>query len=387
MILSFGSLIYFSFSIFIRPLQTEFGWTRGAISLGASIALVAAGVSSPIIGYLIDRHGAKPVIAQSAIVLAAGLMSLSFLRGEIWEFYAIYLVIGVVGNGTTQLPYSKVIVRHVVQRRGLALAMLMAGVGAGGLIVPLATEQMIDTVGWRQCYRIMAIAVLASASIPALLLPRNGRLVWRNFNSGPAAPGWTPFSGPSRILAVLLAFAFFFSFSMSGFVAHLQPIFVDRGLAPGTVAAVASAFGAATVVGRLFTGPMLDLIFAPHIGFVLLSLAVVGILIVSLGRKDVESAYAASVLLGVGLGAEVDLLPFLLTRYFGTNLLARLYGIAYSLSAVAAACGAALMGWRYDLSKSYSSGILCLLISMVVATFSLLLLPRYSSTATEQLNA
>src|SRR5215475_2099829 len=103
----FGSLFVYTFNVFVKPLSAEFGWNREAISLGFAIAAMTVGLSSPLIGRLIDRVGPRRLILPCMTVFGCGIASLALLRPGIWQFYATCVVIGVVGNGAAHLAFAR----------------------------------------------------------------------------------------------------------------------------------------------------------------------------------------------------------------------------------------------------------------------------------------
>src|SRR5579862_7150926 len=136
---SFGSLVIFTFGVFLKPLSGQFGWSRAEVSLAFTLTALMVAVFSPFIGRLVDRVGARKVLLPCVAVYGAAFCSLSLVK-SLAGLYTIYILLGVVGNGTTQLCYARVISAWFDQRRGLALATMMAGVGAGAIgIPPLAT--------------------------------------------------------------------------------------------------------------------------------------------------------------------------------------------------------------------------------------------------------
>ena len=131
--LHFGPIIVATFGVFLKPLSQEFGWSRTQISLAFSLATLGLTVAVPFIGRLVDRFGARRVILPAVLLFGLSVLSLSFLSAHLWHFYAIYLLMGVVGSGTTPVPYAKVISRWFDRKRGLALGLAVAGIAVGGI--------------------------------------------------------------------------------------------------------------------------------------------------------------------------------------------------------------------------------------------------------------
>jgi MFS family permease len=147
-----GPITAGTFGVFLKPLSQEFGWSRTQILLSVSLATLALTGAMPLVGRLVDRLGARRVIVPSALLFGLAFMSLYFLTASLWHYYAISLFMEVVGGGTTPVAYSKVISHWFDKKRGLALALAMAGSSLGAFIMPPLAQALITGVGWRQSY-------------------------------------------------------------------------------------------------------------------------------------------------------------------------------------------------------------------------------------------
>ncbi len=132
---SFGSLLVFTFSIFLKPLSAAFGWSRESVSAAFGFAAITVAVCSPPLGHLLDRVGPRRVILPCMAVFGVAVGSLGLLTPSRIHLYATFVLLGMVGNGTTQMGYSRAVSTWFDSRRGLALALVMAGVGTGAMIL------------------------------------------------------------------------------------------------------------------------------------------------------------------------------------------------------------------------------------------------------------
>src|ERR1700686_4453330 len=148
----FGSLFVYTFSVFVKPLAAEFGWSREAISSGFAIAAVTLGLCSPLLGRWIDRFGPRRIILICMTVYGCAIASLSLLRSGLWQFYLTCFVRGVVGKGAAHLAYSRSISTWFQRRLGTALAFVMVGAGLGAMIFPVVAQSVISRSGWRAAY-------------------------------------------------------------------------------------------------------------------------------------------------------------------------------------------------------------------------------------------
>src|SRR3984885_3399131 len=167
----FGSLFVYTFSVFVKPLAAEFGWSREGLSSGFAIAAVTLGLCSPLLGRWIDRFGPRRIILICMTVYGFAIASLSLLRSGLWQFYLTCFVLGVVGNGAAHLAFARSISTWFHRRLGMALAFVMVGAGLGAMILPLVAQAIISRYGWGTAY-----AYLGGLSL-FLRLPPSGRSI------------------------------------------------------------------------------------------------------------------------------------------------------------------------------------------------------------------
>jgi MFS family permease len=167
---SFAPIMPYTFSLFLEPLSNAFGWHREAISSAFGIAAITVAVFSPGIGILLDRFPPRRIILPSIIIFALAYMSLSLLTPNITRFYLTYFVLGVVGNGTAQLAYTRAVLTWFQKHRGLALALVLTGSGTGSIVIPLVTQAVIRNYGWRSAYVTLGCIALLGLPLTALLV-------------------------------------------------------------------------------------------------------------------------------------------------------------------------------------------------------------------------
>lgn len=374
---SFASVFIYSFGVLLKPLAAEFGWARGQISAGFSIAALTIALASPFLGRLADGAGVRPVVAITSAAFGLAFASLAMLSGSLWHFYLTLFLIGCVGNGATQLTWGRAITSRFDAQRGLALALMMVGGGLGSVLVPPITAWLIGAFGWRWAYASLGGVVVVAG--PALALAG-----LRSVNGGPRARGGPKtaardaFRDPAYRL--LLAAFFLVSVGANGCVAHLVSLLTDRGVSVATAAMATSLLGFASVVGRLLTGVLIDRLFAPRVGFCFVAASAGGILLL-LVAHDGATASLVAVLIGLAMGAEADVVPYLISRYRGVEGFAELYGYAFSAYAVGGATGPLLMGLIHDRTGSYQLPLLIGAGTTLLAASLMLRLPEYSRSS------
>ena len=127
MALSYAMFTVFAFGTFVKPLENEFGWQRGELSFALTMTNIAVVIASPLLGFIIDRIGVRRVLIPSIILMGLAVSSMSLLSGNIWHFYAMYLLIPILGAGTLPQSYSRTIIAWFIRRRGLALGIALIG--------------------------------------------------------------------------------------------------------------------------------------------------------------------------------------------------------------------------------------------------------------------
>jgi len=372
---SFAAMVPFTFSLFLAPLHEAFGWKREAISNGFAIAALTVAACSPAIGTLLDRLPPRRIILPCIVLFACGMASLSLLRGNIAQFYASYLLLGIVGNGTAQLSYSRAVLTWFERRRGLALAIVLTGSGTGSIILPIIAQHMIAAHGWRASYLVLGAIALLGFPLTALLV-RNRSVV--ETVSSPAESG-------IRIGEVLKTRIFWLiaipvtlsAFSLNAAIAHLAAMLTGRTITPSSAALALSMLGVSGIIGRLITGHLLDRLFAPFVSLAVLLVAGSGILTIAYATSAPVGILGAF-LIGFGAGSEADVVPYLIARYFGRSRFSTLYGLSWTAYAVGGAIGPVFMGHAFDKAGTYLPGtVLLFAVPLLFAALLQLLLPRY----------
>jgi MFS family permease len=376
----FASLLVYTFGIFLKPLAEEFGWSREAISAAFGIAAMTVAVCSPALGYMLDRVAPRRVIVPCLTMFGCAFASLSLLTPHLWHLYAVFLVLGIVGNGTAQMAYSRAVSSWFERRRGMALALVMSGGAVGAMVLPPLAEALIRHSGWRAAF----------ASLGAMVLVIGVPTAARYIRERPSDRGATiaPVAGVSlrealagRAFWIIVVVLFGSSIAQNGAIAHISALLTDRGISASGGALALSAMGGASLAGRFLTGWLLDRFFAARVSFGLLAAAALGTFLLS-GAQSLPVGLIAAVLIGFGMGGEADVTPYLLSRYFGLRSFSVLYGLTWTFYAVAGAIGPVLMGKAFDLTGSYDALLVRLALATLAVAALMLLLPRYGAFRT-----
>jgi predicted MFS family arabinose efflux permease len=364
-------------SFFFRALEHEFGWSKVA-SAASLVALPVTAAVLPFAGSLLDRFGVRRVAMISALGMSASLLWLATMRGQLPIFYAAFITMNVVGCATGPISYTRTISMHFRLSRGTALAVALLGYALAGMLLPPLLASVMASSGWRGGYRVLAGIVLVGGVTGALLIR----------GSGDARPALTTTSGATLSQALrnsafwLLGMAIFcISAASLGFLSQFQSIMIERGLATSRAPLLLSVLAGSVFVSRLIIGRALDAFAAERVAASALALAALGMLLWSLGIAGLGVAVVAIVLLGLSIGAELDLLSFFCARLFGLRHYSAIYGALFVLFYLGTAAGGVTFGAIYDLRGSYGFAIGLSAMLLLIASVLFLVLRNASNAA------
>jgi MFS family permease len=376
LIASQGPISVFAAGVFMKPLGEELGLGRGEISTAISVCNIMIAAAAPVFGALLDHYGVRrPLLASIALYgLFTGAMSL--LQPSFGALLLLSGLAGFAGIGQNPTGYAKVLASLFDRRRGLAMGIALAGVGFGTALMPIVSNALIANFGWREAYVGLALLVLILAFMPvALLLPEPAR---ERHAGEEVLPGMDLSEAIRSRKYWALAFAFFFSATgINGALVHVVPVLTDRGIPTAIAVSTMSGAGLALIVGRIMAGYVMDRVFAPYVAVFFFSGPILGLAILGWNVEG-ASPVVGTILLGLGLGAEADLMSFLITRYFGIRSFGVLHGFMFSFFVLGNAAGAAALGWSFQLLKSYEPGFAAFEALLLIACALLLTLGPYS---------
>jgi len=358
-----GPINVFAAGVFIKPIADSLHLGRGSVSTAIAVSSVLTAVAAPFFGRALDERGVRrPLLTSIALfgLTTAALGLVSSLTG----LFVLYALSGLVGVGQNPTAYSKVLAAYFDRRRGLAMGLALAGVGLGTALMPALSARLISTVGWRITYACLGAVILGLAFLPVLFwLPEPAR---RSSGGHEGLPG-LPFADAIRSRGYwTLALAFFLTtVAINGALVHVVPLLTDRGMTASAAAGTIAAAGMALIAGRVAAGYVMDRVFAPYVAMASLLGPMAGLAV--LGWNVPVSPFVATALLGLGIGVEVDLMSFLVTRYFGLRAFGALHGLQFAALVLGNAVGASVLGWSFQLLQSYQPAFVVLELLLLVA--------------------
>lgn len=393
-----------SFGLFVIPMGGELGMSRGLLGWAITARRMAAGVSSFIVGYLIDRHGPRVLIPISAAIIGLGLIGLSRANSP-WQVIALFGLVGLTGLAAPQNIMTSVpVAKWFLRKRGLALAIAISGLGIGGVFFLPFTQWLLGSVGWRTTWVVMAVIFMAmSIPLPTIYLrrqPEDMGLEVDGRPSGPAAArvgqpappvtkevSWTVREAfrTATMWKLLLAFALA-GVAQGGTSVHRIPYWIENGFGAQIVSFsfAGDAGGAATMA--LFAGWMADRVpirviavgsftgLATAMGFALI------------GRNEFF-LFASGITFGLSVGAGMIVHSYIFAEYFGRTFLGSIRGIVLPVMLISAGIGAPMVGYIHDSTGSYVSSWWLILALNVMAALIISSAAKPSPVAREQTKA
>ena len=374
------TVLQFSASVLMKPIMADLGWNRSMVSAAVLLGSICAAIGTPLAGRLMDRHGIKRITLAAIALFALAIAAMSLAPAVPAAFLAMFSVVGLFSAGQAPLPYAKAIAATFDRTRGLAMGIAMTGVGLGAAIVPRLTQTYLDWLGWRGAFIAVGVTVFVIAFVAVGLFIGDAdgapRTAAAQSLARRALPGLEAREAVRSTHFWMLALTFLcIPIVANGTIAHLVPLLTDRGIPAGRAVAVFSGIGASLIVGRLLCGFLLDRFFGPHVAIAFVVLPALGVATL-LASSDSMLTTIGAVLVGLGMGAEVDLIAYLQSRYFGLRAFGQIYGYLFAVFTVGTGVGPFVMGATYDVTGSYRPALLAFVVLLVCAAWLLLRLPR-----------
>jgi MFS family permease len=350
---------FYSLGLFVKPLQAEFGWSRGAVSGAATFQQLGIFLSAPIVGRLSDRIGLRPIAVASYVAMPLALLALARAGGSVWGWYGLWLLVSLAGCGTTPAVWARIVSQAFDKARGLALGLMLVGTGLAAALTPVLLGPVIAAHGWRTGALAMAGASLL-VGLPLSL--------WQKRDATPRAAREAGHFELNRATAMLLGVGLLVGLIVAGLIIHLVPMLIDRGMPPARAAGMAASIGLAVIASRVVVGWMFDRFHAPYVAAVFLAMPIGSCLLLGLGGPVLPAA----LMLGLAAGAEVDMLAFFTSRYAAMRNYGATYGVILGVFCLGAALGPMLVGASVDATGGYRAALIAsaLGLLMVVALVS-----------------
>ena len=353
----------YAFGVFLKPVQTDFGWSRALISGAFSLSMIMEGLVGIVMGGLTDKLGPRIVLTICGSFVGLGCLLVSQITAG-WQLYLFFGIIIGTGMSGAWVPLTGTIARWFVQRRGTMTGFVLAGVGVSGLITPPVANWLISTIEWRRAFGIMGLTVFVIVILVAQLLRRDpfqeGLLPYGSNMTGSQKSSSKysekGFSFKEALLAkqfwIVMPMVFCFGFCMFTTIVHIVPHATDINTSAASAARLLAVIGGIAIVGRIFLGSLADKIGSRNIfiiGFSLMS----AVFFLLAPARELWMLYIFAVTFGFsqgGMGASESLL---VADIFGLRSFGLIYGVVGCGFTLGAAVGPWVAGFLFDLTGNY----------------------------------
>lgn len=354
-IICVGMGAMFSLGVFLGPIERSMGWSRASISTVALLNWVAMGLGSFAWGALSDRIGARGVAVAGGFLLGLGLVLSSQVQA-LWQLYVTFGCMVGFAVGAFYAPLTSTATKWFTARRGLAVALVSAGIGVGILTVAPLSRALTSAWDWRVALLVLGdLAWLVILPVALLLREQPGDM-------GATAMGGGATAGAEYTTRQVLATPQFWVIALTHFAccaAHSGPIFhmvthaTDQGIAAMAAASVLGLSGAASIAGRIGGGVLADRHGAKPTLVALLALQA-AMIVLYLFVRDLAGFTALAVLFGIGYGGVMPLYALVTREYFGERVMGAAYGGVFLISTLGMGLGSFAGGWVYDTFGNYA---------------------------------
>lgn len=370
---------------YIAPIEQEFGWLRSDISFAFSLVAYMIVAVSPLQGMLVDRFGPRRVVLTSIPLFALSLAALYFTPANIYVFYALWALVPVAGLGLWPLGYLQAVAPWFDRKLGLALGCANAGIGVGSTFLPmLVIGPIIAAYSWRHALLVLAALVLfISWPVVAYCLrePAASDSVARKLSAASRSFGLSFQQATREPTFWVLNLGFFLlGMTATSLVTQQAPLLRDAGWTAEETTRLQTTFGFGLLFARVAVGFIIDHVFAPR---VMTTVSIGGAAACILYAVNPDFGYVSAILIGFLLGAEFDVLAFLIKRYYGNVAYGRVYGVVFGVFYLGSAIGIWGLPKLREMSAdlSYDNGLYVAAGILLASAVLMLFMPRYRFAA------
>jgi MFS family permease len=372
-----GVIVIYAFGIFGKGMLAEYDWSRSVYSYAVTSFMVASGVGSVWLGFLIARYGIRlpAFLAVAAFTFAVAVIAI--LPPSPVLLYTLFAIIGITGSAATAMPYAIAISGWFDRQRGLALGLVNVGAGFGSALTPQIASWLDRAYGWQASFAIIGVLYGSIAMLALILLVREPRRESSALTSGTLKQPAARFSFIGDKDFWLIGVPMLgISVVTIGLLGSIVPLLSDRGMDSIAISMALSVAGACSWISRVAVGYAMDRAFAPYVAAVTFALALAGVALLALAN-DTFLAVLGAALIGIALGAEGDLITFLVSRYFSAEIYSKALGTMWIAWAWGGGIGSYVVGSSFESTGSYALALWTFSAVLVISAIVVCLLGPY----------
>ena len=363
----------------------DLGWTAAEYTLGGSAAVAVGGFVGFVIGPYIDRYGARPLMLMGACVYAVAFLGMSRIE-TLWQFIVLSMVAGGVAFSLSGgLVVNVALSKWFVVRRGWAIALGSSGVSLAGLIMPVAMTSVVDSMGWRDAYLVLAVLTFVIIVPVALVMrrqPEDYGLLPDGTKPGAGLSGRSKKAADAQALdaansytrgealrtpAIWLLIVGYGSniMAISAVLVHAIPFMTDNGLTRTEAALALALNGGANLSSKFVWGYFLQRVHVRYLSATALCTGATGVVLMLVSAQTgwLGLMFVAFFCWGFGFGGTVPLGEFIWAKYFGRVYIGAVRGVGVPFTIVLGASGPLIAGLYFDRVGSYE-GVFAALVAV-----------------------
>lgn len=376
-------LFAYTNSAFAPHLIKEFGWSKAQFAL-VGVATLSTLLILPLIGRFTDRFGVRKVALLGTLLVPLCFLAYSRMAGSFTSYVAIFIAILASGSMTGPMVYSRLIAENFRRATGLALTVVNSAPSLLAMIlVPLLNLSVLQH-GWRASYLLLGAVVLVVSVIAILLIPRRGSAAnlehAEAFETLPSGEAFRLILR-SRVFWLILAGMVLCLLQTQLHASQMNLMLIDNGLSTQQAAGIVSIYALSTIVGRIGCGLALDRFSTPAVTFVSMVLPAFGFFLLATDLDTYPVIVLAMCLAGLSMGAESDLLGFLVARYFSMRIYATTLSLLFSAAFLSSAFGSLLISASLQRYGTFGPFLYGIAGSIFVGSLLFLFLPRGRASA------
>jgi MFS family permease len=353
-----------SYAVFLVAFIEEFRWSRAETSIAYSVSQLVAGASSPLVGALVDRLGARRMLLLGGGLLVLGLLASAFIS-TLWQIILLYGVVMTIGaNCLGLVVFVPLLSRHFVRRRGMAISIVQSANGFGRAASAPFVQLLIATLGWRKTYLVQAIFMAAVVPLLASLFRRAAQspvaagrgAVPDGLAPTPLSPEWS-LGEAIRTPHFWLLFSVYLFTGLGSFLVSLHQLAfaVDQGFDKLYAAGVLGLGSFLAIAGTIFTGTLSDYIGRETSAILAYGISILGVVCALLITSPDQGwlLWLHACFFGLTWGARGPAITAKTADLFPGRQLGTILGVITIGSGIGSAAGSWAAGWIFDLSGSY----------------------------------
>lgn len=391
---------FYGFSTFFNPMIAEFGWSRTLMSGVYSLSRLEGGIEGPLVGWLIDRFGARRIMFIGISLAGCGYLLLSLVHSPL----SLYLIFALTLSLGYDLGYvhstGATVSKWFIKKRGRAISILTTGNGIGGAIFVPVIAWLILQFGWRTAAVILGVGTLL-IPLPLCFLIRSTpeEMGLKPDGEKREAPPHHLLNGPrgkevdfilspeeaedftvkeavkTKAFWVYTTSMLFRACILSSIVIHQIPHLTDIGISFQTASNVLGLMVLMSIPGRFIFGSLGDRFNKKFLLFLLCILQAVGILIF-IHAKSITLLYLFVIIYGTGYGGAIPLSIALRADLFGRKNYATIAGFTTMVTMIGTVSAPVLAGRLYDVTHSYNLAFYTFCVMIIFSGILFLFIPK-----------